>query len=408
MERCDLYTDIPTQENINNNLWCPIFECANTCELNKNCYMIFEVFQSASSKYCISKYHVAIGYDTITKKAKVYLNFLECETTPIEICCVVRESESKVVFYAKPVFQGRTMCMKILHGTRVGSFKLLPWNLNNIDLSSETKIYPKVNTVSNTYTPATENTSKNSYVCNVGTNLGNYLIGKIFCANGYTSNTLSLLITTSEGDNKEFTQSIVTIRYRKTDNSNFSRRISIIDGINSDNTLDNGITIGVSNIDVDNLGIYLNFTKNYSGVTITVLSFSSSGNGRFIYVEPEYVDSVTFSKSMSLDNKKIYTTDLELLNGWNTTSDSEYITQQVKNGVCIISAHNIHAGTSTDGVVIAKLTSNLPSRNIGVSITSTVVGSNGTPKAVLNTAGELSIRNIGTDAIVSFEIMYFI
>lgn len=111
---------------------------------------------------------------------------------------------------------------------------------------------------------------------------------------------------------------------------------------------------------------------------------------------------------MSLDNKKIYTTDLELLNGWNTISSNEHITQQVKNGICIITAYNIHAGTTTDGTIIAKLTDNKPIKNTCVSISSSVVGTTGSPRVLLNPSGELIIRSVGSNAIVSFEIMYFI
>ena len=410
MIKADINTNYVTEEQLTNGKWCPIIEIYDTCETDRTSFIYFELSQIGGTGFYTSEYVLDLRYDNSKQEhnATVNLMWTNDSTYPIECCYVKYPNDNKIIVYAKPSLSYRAIQLRIKNALRLGCFKLIPYGNSDVTLSKDQMNLPVKNINSNILVPPIKNFSSNSYKCYVGEKTGNYLIGKIICANGYTSNILSLLITTSEGDNSEFTQSIVTIRYRKTDNSTFSHRISVIDGVNSDNKSDNGITIGVANIDENNLGIYLNFTKTYSGVTITALSFSSSSNGRFSYVDPKYVDNVTFTKSMSLDNKKINTVDLELLNGWNTVHSSEYITQQVKNGVCIITAYNIHAGTITDGTVIAKITNSKPSKNINVNISSTVAGSTGIPRAILNTAGELALRSVGTDAIVSFEIVYFV
>lgn len=410
MIKADINTNIVTDEQLSKGTWCPIIEIYDTCETDRAGFIYFELSQIGGAGFYTSEYVLTLTYDNSKQEHNVTVNLMWANdsTYPIECCYVNYPDNNKIIVYAKPSLSYRAIQLRIKNALRLGCFKLIPFGNSDITLSKAQINLPVRNINTNILVPPIKSLSSNSYKCFIGDKTGIYLIGKISCSNKYCNDTISLLIATSEGDSKEFAQAIVTIRYRKTDNTTFSHRISIIDGINSDNKLDSGITIGVTNIDADNLGIYLNFTKTYSGVTITALAFSSSSNGRFVYVEPEYVDNVTFAKSVSLDNKKVYTTDLELLNGWNTMYSSEYITQQVKNGVCIITAYNIHAGTVTDGTIIAKITSNLPSKNIGVSITSNVAGSTGTPRAILNPAGELAIRSVEDNAMVSFEIMYFI
>lgn len=410
MDKMDLYTNLSNKDNINNGYWTPIFEIINKIEINRIASLIFEVTEMGHGAFKRTKYFVDISYSP-NRDASITFNWFDCETFPIE-CCYVRDVDNnKVVFYIKPAINGRSIQVKFLNGTKEGFFRKLSFSSGKTDLSNEVIVLPNKNLFSSSFAPPQKWVSKNSYTCYVGTNVGTYHIGNIFCSNGYASNVLTLLITSIEGDNSNFTQAIATIRYRKTSNTSFSYRISVINGNNTDNKLDNKIKLGISNIDNDNLGIYLTFEEPYSGVLITPLSFGTGVNaqGKFRYVEPVLVSGITMNKEVSLSKQSlINTTELELLNGWNVTSGSEYIRQQVKNGVCIITVYNVHAGTVSDGTVIARLKENKPSKNISVSIASTVIGGNGTPKAILNSAGELSIRNIGTNAIIAFEMMYFV
>ena len=410
MDKMDLYTNLSNQDDINNGYWTPIFEIINKIEITRVASLIFEVTEMGHGAFKSTKYFVDISYSPNTD-VSITFNWFDCETFPIE-CCYVRDVDNnKVVFYIKPAINGRSIQIKFLNGTKEGFFRKLSFSSGKTDLSDKVRILPNKNLFSSSFVPPQKWVSKDSYACYVGTNIGTYHIGNIFCSNGYASNVLTLLITTIEGDNNEFTQAIATIRYRKTSNTSFSYRISIINGNNTENKLDNKIKLGISNIDSNTLGIYLTFESNYTGVLITPLSFgtSESAQGKFRYVEPVLVSGIIMNKEVSLSKQSLIdTTDLELLNGWNTTSTSEYIRQQVKNGICIITAYNIHAGTATDGTVIARLTNNLPSKNIGVNISSTVTGGSGSPRVVLNSAGELSVRSVGDSAIVSFEIVYFV
>ena len=408
------YLNAGVTANIDNGLYAPLIEVRNTMEINKVCCLNFELLDASHSGFKRTEFNIDLMYMPDTE-VDVTFNIVQNDTTPIEMCYVRYPDENKIIFYAKPSFNGRCMRMKVNYSSKNGYFKILKFKDANIDLSSKTKVKPTLSVLNKEMVLNGTLSAKGTYECFIGNDTGTYLIGKIKCKDGYVSSTLNLLITTAEGNGNDFTNSIVSIRYRKTSNTSFDYRLSVIDGINTNDIDSNGISLGVKNIDTNYLGIYLRFTKSYSGVSITPLSFTTSKNSGFINCPVEKLaEDIVFSKVISLDaskiaQNKIITETITPLNDYSLVNVSEYFQKERQGRHVLINCYNMRTGTLTDGTIIGKITSDFPRKNICVPLSVTAgAKAGGTPRVLITTKGEISIRGLEENGIISFQIAYFI